>query len=137
MSTGMPADGRARPHRILLQTLVIDVPAHVHEQTRTFWTLALAARARRGQRFPEFHVLEHAAALGTVMVQDIGDAPARVHLDIESDDVEAEVIRLVGAGAVEIERHDEWVVLRDPAGLLFCVVPGEGDDFAANATEVS
>jgi hypothetical protein len=81
-------------------------------------------------------VFEHPAALGTVMIQDVGTAAARVHLDIESDDIGAEVARLVAAGAVEVERHEEWVVLRDPAGLLFCVVPGEGEDFVALSTEV-
>jgi hypothetical protein len=123
-------------HRILLRTVVVDVPSDVHDRARTFWTTALAAHARRGQRFPEYHVLEHPAALGAFMIQDVGRAAARVHLDIESDDVESEVSRLLAAGAVEVERHDEWVVLRDPAGLLFCVVPGEGEDFLAASVEV-
>ena len=124
-------------HRILLRTIVVDVPSDQHDATRDFWTLALAAHARRGTRFPEYHVLEHPAALGTVMIQDVGAASPRVHLDIESDDVDAEVRRLTGLGAAIVERHDEWVVLRDPAGLLFCVVPGEGADFDASSVEVS
>lgn len=123
-------------HRILLRTVVMDVPSDVHDRTRDFWMVALAAYARRGQRFPEYHVLEHPAAIGPVMIQDVGTTAARVHLDIESDDIGAEVARLVAAGAVEVERHEEWVVLRDPAGLLFCVVPGEGEDFVALSTEV-
>jgi hypothetical protein len=123
-------------HRILLRTVVVDVPSDVHDRTRAFWTAALAAHARRGQRFPEYHVLEHPAAVGPVMIQDVGTAEARVHLDIESDDVEAEVGRLIAAGATAVERHEEWVVMRDPAGLLFCVVPGEGEDFVAQSTAV-
>jgi hypothetical protein len=123
-------------HRILLRTFLVDAPADVHDATREFWTTALAATARRGVQHPEYHVLQNPAALGPVMVQNIGDAPARIHLDIESDDVAAEVERLVRAGATEVERHDDWVVLRDPAGLLFCVVPGEGDEFAAHARPV-
>jgi hypothetical protein len=124
-------------HRILLRTVVVDVPSDAHDRTRDFWTIALAAQARRGRRYPEYHVLEHPAAIGTVMVQDVGTAAARVHLDIESDDIEAEVTRLIAAGARLVERHGEWVVLSDPAGLLFCVVPGEGAEFEALATEVS
>jgi len=123
-------------HRIVLNTIVIDVPEQAHERTRDFWAAALGASARRGTKYPEYHVLEHAAALGTVMVQDVGTAPARVHLDIESSDVEAEVTRLVGAGAEVVERQETWVVLRDPAGLLFCVVPGEGEQFEAQAKDV-
>ena len=128
-------------HRIWLRTFLVDVPAAAHDAARDFWTSALAASPRPGVNHPEYTVLEHGAALGPVMVQNIGDAPARVHLDIESDDVEAEVARLVRAGAVEVERHgdphgDGWVVLQDPAGLPFCVVPGEGADFDAHARAV-
>jgi hypothetical protein len=115
---------------------VIDVPSDVHDRTRDFWGSALRARVRRGENYPEYHVFEDSAAAGTVMVQDIGSTPARVHLDIEADDVQAEVARLVGLGATEVERHDHWVVLKDPAGLRFCVVPGEGADFEARAIPV-
>ncbi|HJQ42470.1 MAG TPA: VOC family protein [Jatrophihabitantaceae bacterium] len=123
-------------HRILLRTIVIDVPSNVHDAARDFWTTALAASARRGTVYPEYHVLEQAAVPGTVMVQNVGSAGARVHLDIETDDVEAEVGRLLAAGATEVERHKDWVVLSDPAGLLFCVVPAEAADFAEKATAV-
>ena len=123
-------------HRILLRTVVIDVPSAAHDRTRDFWATALGATARRGTLYPNYHVLEHAAMPGTVMVQDIGTAPARVHLDIETDDVEAEVARLTSAGASEVQRYDEWVVLRDPAGLLFCVVAAVAPDFAEKAVPV-
>ena len=123
-------------HRILLRTIVIDSPTATHDAERDFWTAALGASVRRGVKHPEYHVLEDAAMPGTVMTQDIGDAPPRVHLDIESDDIEAEVARLEAAGAQVVDRKEGWTVLRDPAGLLFCVVPGEGDDFVANAKTV-
>jgi hypothetical protein len=123
-------------HRILLQTIMVDVPSAVHDRTRDFWATALAAQPRRGVKYPEYHSLEHAAAHAAVFVQDIGDAPARYHLDIETDDVSAEVSRLLAAGASEVERRDDWVVLRDPAGLLFCVVPAEADDFAEKSTVI-
>ena len=123
-------------HRILLRTVVIDAPDDTHDRERDFWTIALAAQARRGTRFPEYHVLERAAAAGPVMIQNVGSAAARVHLDIESSDVAAEVERLIAAGAHEVERHDDWVVLRDPAGLLFCVVPGDGAEFEARSVQV-
>ena len=123
-------------HRILLRTIVIDVPSEVHDRARDFWTTALHASARRGKVYPEYHVLEGAAVPGTVMVQDVGSTPARIHLDIETDDRVAEVARLTSAGATVVEEHDDWTVLSDPAGLLFCVVPAESEDFAEKATEV-
>ncbi|HLY94981.1 MAG TPA: VOC family protein [Gaiellaceae bacterium] len=123
-------------HRILLRSFVIDVPSDVDERERDFWTSALAAHQRPAKVYPEYHVLENGATPNAVAVQDIGSSPARVHFDMESDDVEAEVSRLVGLGAELVERHEHWVVLRDPAGLLFCVTEGEGADFEAGAREV-
>lgn len=123
-------------HRILLRKIFVDVPSDVHDRTRDFWATALAAQAHRGVNYPEYHWLEHPATLGPVLVQNVGDAPARYHLDIETDDVEAEVARLRAAGASEVDRHGDWVVLRDPAGLLFCVIPEEGDGFAEKSTVI-
>ena len=55
----------------------------------------------------------------------------RLHLDFMADDVDAEVERLVGLGAVETDRHAvpgglRWVVLADPEGNLFCVAAPNG-----------
>ena len=123
-------------HRILLRKLFVDVPSDVHDRSFDFWTTALAANPRRGTNFPEYHLLRDAAALGPVWVQDIGAAPARYHVDIETDDVEAEVARLLAAGASEVERQGDWVIMQDPAGLLFCVIPEEGDGFAERSIAV-
>jgi catechol 2,3-dioxygenase-like lactoylglutathione lyase family enzyme len=124
-------------HRILLRTVVFDYPGDVHDAGRHFWQVALDAHARPGVKHPEYHVLEHPAALGSVLVQNLGEGESRLHLDIEADDTDAEVGRLVTAGAVVVERIDDWIVLRDPAGLLFCVVPADiDDDFARFAHTV-
>ena len=63
-------------------------------------------------------------------------AKNRCHLDLHADDiaaVEAEVRRLVAAGATEVETHEEhgvhWTTLRDPEGNELCVgtpLPGHG-----------
>lgn len=50
----------------------------------------------------------------------------RVHLDFTTKDLDAEVLRLVAAGASEVGRHQvgesfRWVVLADPEGNAFCV----------------
>ena len=124
-------------HRILLRTFVLDFPGDVHDAGRDFWAVALDAGIRRGTQDPAYHVLEHPAALGRVLVQHLNDGAGRIHLDIEADDIDAEVARLVGAGAVEVERIDDWVVLADPGDLLFCVVPAvEDEDFARFAHSV-
>ena len=58
----------------------------------------------------------------SIEVQQV-DHPSRVHLDIESDDVEAEVRRLGGLGAKPISRFKDWVMMEAPTGHRFCVVP--------------
>lgn len=60
---------------------------------------------------------------------------ARVHLDIETDDVVAEVARVTALGASVVEQRDGYAILTDPGGLVFCVVPVQtGDAFTAGAT---
>lgn len=60
--------------------------------------------------------------------------PARVHLDIETDDVRAEVARLEGLGATVREDKGDFVIMADPAGHPFCVVPVQtGERFEAAA----
>ncbi|WP_129784835.1 VOC family protein [Promicromonospora panici] len=47
----------------------------------------------------------------------------RVHLDVRAADREAEVARLIAAGASEVGRHENWVTMADPEGNEFCVFP--------------
>ena len=58
---------------------------------------------------------------------------SRVHLDIETDDIEAEVKRLIVLGASEVERIKTWVVMQAPTGQRFCVVRPQTKGFPANA----
>ena len=51
--------------------------------------------------------------------------PSRVHLDIETDDIEAEVRRLEKLGAKRIQAVHTWWVMEAPTGQRFCVVRGE------------
>jgi predicted enzyme related to lactoylglutathione lyase len=57
-------------------------------------------------------------------------AKNRVHIDFRADDRPAEVARLVGLGATEVEEHTvpgmTWTVLRDPEGNEFCVGSFDG-----------
>jgi hypothetical protein len=49
--------------------------------------------------------------------------PVRAHLDHGTDDMPAEIRRLVALGAADVGPGDGWHVLRDVAGLPFCVTP--------------
>ena len=54
---------------------------------------------------------------------------SRLHLDIVTDDVEAEVRRLENLGARRVQRIRDWWVLEAPTGQRFCVVPLRGGEF--------
>lgn len=108
-------------HRSRLVAALVDVPDADFDATVRFWSGAVGREPDPGTQDPDYAELGEPFPGLQLMVQRVG-APARVHLDIETDDVEAEVRRLVGLGAAEVERIKSWVVMRDPAGLLFCVV---------------
>ena len=81
--------------------------------------------------------MPNAASMGWVGWQDIGSGNARFHLDIETDDVNAEVMRLIELGAVKVADGRTWAVMQDPSGLLFDVVRSESPRFAERSREVS
>jgi predicted enzyme related to lactoylglutathione lyase len=119
-------DRRARlagmPHRSRLTAVLVDVPTDDHARAVEFWSGAFGTPGERSEKFPEYVDFGQVTPGMEFMVQATGDSGPRVHLDIETDDVEAEVARLIGLCAREIERHHSWVVMRDPVGTTFCVV---------------
>jgi len=58
-----------------------------------------------------------------------------VHLDIETDDIEAEVRRLAALGARRMAQVHTWWVMEAPTGQRFCVVRKSSPNFEVNATE--
>ncbi len=70
-----------------------------------------------------------------VLLQRVPAEERAVHLDIASDDVDAEVACLERLGARVKRRHDPWVVMEAPSGHAFCVVPARRGDFEGHAAE--
>jgi hypothetical protein len=104
--------------------IVIDVPDEGHDEELAFWDTATGAKLTLVGKFPEYHGGRLPGANGAaLLVQRLGDGPARVHLDIHTDDLDAEVARLEQAGATRVQEAHGWWIMRDPAGLVFCVVP--------------
>jgi hypothetical protein len=58
---------------------------------------------------------------------------SRVHLDIETNDIEAEASRLEKLGAKRIAKVKTWWVMQAPTGQRFCVVRPQRADFEENA----
>lgn len=109
-------------HRSRLTAVLVDVPATDFDKTAAFWGAALGGQEERSEELPEYVVFGQPTPGIEFMVQSVGDAVPRIHIDIETDDVEAEVARLTGLGATEIGRHRSWVIMKDPADVVFCVV---------------
>lgn len=114
-------------HKSRLAALVIDSQGEEKSSAIDFWSQALG--------WPCHETGEKYGKLATppdqpdVLIQQV-DHPSRVHLDIESDDIEAEVIRLEGLGAAVVERRERWTVMEAPTGHRFCVVHPQRADFA-------
>jgi predicted enzyme related to lactoylglutathione lyase len=122
-------------HRSRLSTVIVDVPHSDRAGAVDFWTGAFGRQPQQGTEFPEYHWFGEVTPGVIFMVQGTGDDAPRTHLDIETDDVEAEVDRLTKLGATEVSRAGTWVVMRDPVGTIFCVVRVQVPDaFDAHAT---
>jgi predicted enzyme related to lactoylglutathione lyase len=98
-----------------------------------FWNQALGLTARRDADATSPYVALEGGAGGLQMVIQRVQDHSRIHLDIETDDVEAEVQRLETLGARRQARIEQWWVMAAPSGHLFCVVPAHSNDFAAQA----
>lgn len=98
-----------------------------------FWGKALNMPPRSGYSDSNPYVfLEGHAGGFFVLLQQVED-DARIHLDFETDDVEAEVKRLEALGARRKEQMDSFWIMEAPSGHVFCVVPPQSDDFPGDA----
>ena len=122
-------------HRSRVYALLIDTPAAEAAHAAAFWSAALGGTPRPDPAEPQFTVLDEALPGLVAVVQAVDDAP-RLHLDIETDDVEAETARLLALGAVPVAQWLDCHVLRAPGGHLLCVIPVHSDPgaFTARAT---
>jgi hypothetical protein len=120
-------------HRSRLHVVLIDSPSDVSDAEIAFWGAALGAEPEPEEGTP-YTTLAPLGAGRLLAHQRLQDGPARLHLDVETDDTYAEVRRLETLGAVRVGEHDGCVHLEDPAGLVFCVLPVQSDDFAEHAT---
>lgn len=132
-SARLPASVRWRGmHHSRLTAIGIDVPADVHEKEAAFWSGAFGTDVERDED-GTYVTVGHAGWL-ELFAQRIDDEGPRIHLDVETDDVDAEVARLEALGAERVEKIKTWWVMRDPAGLKFCVVRPQNDSFPEGAT---
>jgi predicted enzyme related to lactoylglutathione lyase len=119
-------------HRSRLAGFIIDCQTDDLEGAARFWGSALGLPVRAAESESIYRQLDHAPGGLHVEVQKVAH-PSRVHLDIETDDVEAEAARLEALGAKRIGKVKSWIVMEAPTGQRFCVVRPQSDDFPAAA----
>lgn len=109
-------------HHSRLAGFIIDCKTENLEEAATFWSeaLGLPLRPRADEPYAKYRQLATGDGLH-IEVQRV-DHESRVHLDIESDDIEAEVKRLEALGARRVKNIETWVVMEAPTGQRFCVV---------------
>jgi len=110
-------------HYSRIDKIVIDVPAPAHDREVAFWAAATGRDPKHIEQYPEYHFFDLPTEHIGLLTQRLDDGPGRVHVDIHTDDLEAEVARLEALGAERVRRSHAWWIMRDPAGLLFCVLP--------------
>ncbi|HYP80258.1 MAG TPA: VOC family protein [Steroidobacteraceae bacterium] len=122
-------------HRSRLAGFIIDCHTDDLDGAATFWSTALGLPVRvEAQADPIYRVLADAPGNLHVEVQQVQHA-SRVHLDIESDDLEAEARRLQTLGARRIGIVKRWIVMEAPTGQRFCIVNPVSKDFAQAANQ--
>lgn len=111
-------------HRARMVQVCIDSPQSVHAAEVGFWRTLLPGRwvpSPAAEFAGKWH--DDAGSPLQLLFQQLDETsgPVRAHLDQGTDDLPAEVRRLVGLGAADVGPGRGWRVLRDVAGLPFCV----------------
>lgn len=121
-------------HKSRLAGFIIDCQTQDLEAATHFWSRALGYGINSSANLPGsiYRTLDTGPNDVHIEVQKVSH-PSRVHLDIESDDVDAEAARLEKLGAKRIEKVNTWWVMEAPTGQRFCVVRPQRADFAENA----
>ena len=110
-------------HRLRINGILIDCRTDDIDAAARFWAEALgrAVDPKHPGSRGNYRMLETPPDELSVQIQRV-DHESRVHIDIETDDIPAEVARLEKLGATVDERKERWVIMRAPSGQRFCIV---------------
>jgi hypothetical protein len=121
-------------HRSRLCAILIDCKESDIDEAAGFWSRALGRAVDTGHPGTQgnYCMLATPPDEPIVQIQRV-DHESRVHIDIESDDIPAEVARLEALGAKVVNHLERWVVMEAPTGQRFCVVRVQRPGFPKNA----
>jgi len=120
-------------HRSRISAFVLDCQVEDLAEATAFWSQALGRAVASADQDGDGRYAELATDADEpfLLLQRVEHAP-RIHLDIETDDIEAEVKRLEALGAKRIEFVKRWWVMQAPSGHRFCVVRKQRAEFGAH-----
>ncbi len=123
-------------HKSKLAGFIIDCQTDNLQEAAKFWGSALGMELEYfpGEEGEKYIRLKDSKTGLHIEVQSVNHN-SRVHLDIEADDIEAEVKRMELLGAKVVDHVKRWCVMEAPTGQRFCVVKKCTDDFKEKANE--
>ncbi len=123
-------------HHSRLAGFIIDCKTPDLEKAAEFWSAALGMelKPKEQESSPLYRQLMTGPDGLHIEVQQVSHE-SRVHLDIESDDIEAEVKRLEKLGAKRVQPIHTWCVMEAPTGQRFCVVRPQRTGIAAKENQ--
>jgi len=123
-------------HGSRLAGVIIDCKTDDLNAAADFWGNALGAPPTADANMEESPYVELRMPDDENYVEiQVVDHASRVHIDIESDDIEAEVQRLEALGAKRIADIKRWCVMEAPTGQRFCIVPVVSKEFDSKANK--
>ena len=123
-------------HKSQLAGFIIDCKTDDLDVAADFWGQALGYELSRSDDPDDENYVELDTGPDEVHVEvQRVNHPSRLHLDIETNDIEAEVARLEQLGAKRVEQVKRWWVMEAPTGQRFCVVTPQRANFSATANE--
>ncbi|HJN51188.1 MAG: VOC family protein [Pseudomonadales bacterium] len=118
-------------HKSRVCAVLFDVDSSSYEKAAQFWAGALG----RDLKFDANEKYTSLQGELDYLIQNAADGREGVHIDIETDDVDAEVERLVKLGAKKREKVKGWWVMISPGGHPFCIVPVQSKTWPKGAIE--
>jgi hypothetical protein len=112
-------------HRSRFAGFIIDCKDAEPAPAAAFWSKALGMPGL-GAHGELYERLDASAFDLDVEVQKVSHE-SRVHLDIESDDIDREAARLEALGAKRIGKVKTWWVMEAPTGQRLCIVRAKAD----------
>ncbi len=120
-------------HRSRVSAFVLDCRVDDLAAATQFWSQALGRAIANTDQDGDGKYAELASDPDEpfLLLQKV-DHDARIHLDIETDDIDAEVARLEALGATRVAFVKRWWVMQAPTGHRFCVVRKQREEFGSH-----